>query len=142
MAALLLLLCGLFLVFFVFPGEIPEGLRGDFSAGHYPRAIMIGSVASSIVWLVMTWVSPRGGADVEAIPAWRRTLAIFVAILAGYVLFTQVGFIIAGFFLIVVLSHLIGERGWAPCLLAAGVPVCVYFFLLKVLEVRLPSAIF
>jgi hypothetical protein len=64
---------------------------------------------------------------------------IALAVLVGYVLFATTGFLLAAFFLIVVLARLCGERGIAMWIVALAVPVAVYFFLLWVLEVRLPS---
>lgn len=140
-AAGVMLAAGLALTFLVLPGQIPKGLAGDVSSGHYPRALMVVWIGAAAAWLFRAVFVSTDSDEVTGIAAWKRTVLIVFCIALGFLLFATIGFLVAAFFLIVVLAHLCGERGAAPWLLALTVPGVVYYFLLWVLEVRLPSLI-
>lgn len=139
-AALTMLVVGLSLVIFVFPTQIPEGLEGDLSSGHYPRMIMIVWISASAAWLVSSLFTRQGNGDASDNDSYtQRSILIGAIIIIGFGLFATVGFITAAFVLIVSLAYVCGERGWAPWMLAAVVAPSVYVFLDTFLDVRLPT---
>lgn len=139
-ASLVLMLLGIFLVISIFPQQIPGGLPGDVSSGHYPRFIMFVWIIAACIWFIsaLTGAMDGDGED-EATHVSRRSFYIMIVVAVGYAIFATIGFLAAGFVLIVVLSNLCGERGWAPWALAAIAPACVFLFLDKALDVTLPT---
>jgi hypothetical protein len=141
-AALIMLLSGIFLVVVVFPNQIPEGLQGDLSSGHYPRAVMLVWIISAAAWLIRS-LSVADAEDELSIDRSdvRRSVCIASLIGLGFGLFVAVGFLAAAFVLIVSLAFVCGERGPMPWILAVVAPVTVYVFLDLFLDVRLPGAL-
>jgi len=141
-AALAMLLAGVLLIVVVFPDQIPEGLEGDLSSGHYPRTIMIVWISAAGAWLAGSlWLLKRSDGTAEGSLFSRRSVLIGVTIAVGFALFVAVGFLVAAFVLIVSLAYICGERGLAPWVLAATIPPSVYFFLDLLLDVRLPTVL-
>lgn len=139
-AALVLLLVGVLLVLHIFPAQIPGGLPGDVSSGHYPRFIMFIWIIASCIWFFSALL---GKMDADgnnlATHVSFKSFFIMTTVAVGFGIFATVGFLAAGFVLIVVLSHLCGERGWAPWALATIAPPSVFLFLDKALDVTLPT---
>lgn len=126
--------------FIIFPNQVPLGLQGDLPSIEYPRVITIVWVGSAIIWLgtvIFSKSGPSGKID-GGVPHLKSAMIAATA-LAGFILFYNVGFIVAATPVIICLSYICGERGIIPFILGAMVPPAIYLFLLKILEVRLPS---
>ncbi len=136
-----LLAFALFVYLYLFPNQIPKGLPGDLDSAQYPTAIMIVWILSVIAWLATALSSNVSAESIEGGTPGRKSLLIAVTVLMGFLLFHLVGFIIAAIPTIIILSFICGERGVTPFILGIIVPPAVYVFLLKVMEVRLPSVI-
>ncbi len=139
----LLLVAGIVLIAFVFPAQIPSGLPGDISSGQYPNAIMYLWILSAAGWFVHALLG-----RVDAAPGdptrqiGKRSLVIMLTIALGFGIFVYVGFLAAGFILILSLSYICGERGLAPWCLATVAPILVYLLLDHLLDVTLPTYLF
>ncbi len=136
-----MLMFALLVYLYVFPSQIPKGLAGDLDSTQYPTAIVIVWIASVIAWLTTTLTSKAGTERIEGGTPGGKSLLIALTALMGFLLFQTVGFIVAAVPTIIVLSFICGERGIMPFVLGIIVPPGVYLFLLKVMEVRLPSVI-
>lgn len=141
-AACCTLIFAAFVYFVIFPDQIPAGLRDDLSSGQYPAAITIAWILSALAWLGTIIFSKSGPlGTIDGGPPRLKSLLIAGTVIFGFALFYNVGFIVAAVPTIICLSYICGERGIIPFVLGAIVPPTIYLFLLKVLEVRLPSII-
>ena len=139
LAAAAMVAVGIAIVVFVFPHQIPEGLPGDVSSGHYPKFTMAVWILSAALWLVQSLCGRIAQEDESEAPVTGRSILVMLVLGLGYALFALLGFLCAGFFLILSLSFLTGERGMGAWLLAAIAPPAIYVFLDVVLEVTLPT---
>ncbi len=143
LAASLVSVAGIYLLFWIFPEQIPPGLPDDLSSGHYPKAIMIGWIGSGVLWLLLTLFGRKVGGDkVEGGRPSLRSGAIMLLICLSYLLFVYVGFDAAATLAITGLAYVCGERGIWPWALGLIMPFVIFQFLDKVLDVTLPTILF
>jgi len=140
-ASSILLLAGVGIITFVFRNQIPSGLEGDLASDHYPNGIMLVWILSSLAWLISACLGQMDSVDnAPNDGSWNKRGIVTIAIVGfGFLLFSLVGFLAAGFFLIVSLSYMCGERGAMPWVLGVVSPVGIFLFLDYVLDVTLPT---
>lgn len=140
-ASSILLFVGIGIVTLVFPSQIPVGLEGDLASDHYPNGIMFVWILSSLAWLISACMGHMDSVDKVFSGGWlnMRGIAAISIVGLGFLLFSLVGFLAAGFFLIVSLSYMCGERGAIPWVLGFIGPLGIFLFLDLVLDVTLPT---